>query len=531
MKTLILLLVTCSVALAEWKSLPRRERHLRQLEKDRTIRELTHYGAAEERRRAHQDEQEKLPRDSTKTNTVDKEALQALYKATDGKNWNNNTGWKNESSDPCTDGWFGVYCVNGYVTYLGLVINGLYGKLPSDIGKLSKLNTLYLYSNDLTGEIPSELWGMKALQTLDMNTNQFSGELPTEIDLPNLEVLYLYANQLSGQLPSTWHTPKLTNLSLAQNTFMGPLPNALGELSALEEIVLSRNNLTGEYPASMGQLSNLSMLWLFDNFLKGPFPNSWSELTNLENVEMQQMTGPFPDFIGTSWRKLQLLIIPRGELVGEIPSSICNLHDLQILWLFQNNLTGSIPSCITTMKELTDLELSANQLTGEIPLDIGNLRNLDRLYLGQNYLSGSLPSSLGDLVNAETIEVCQNALTGEVPSSLAALKGSLSDLGFCYNKLSTFGSGLEDFLKYIADYGCELYGNPWECPVPSYIPKGCGCTCSQCNTGAKHSSCSACVADSNCGWCSEGPDCLEGNTSGPEDYYCKSDDWKYGSGC
>ena len=532
MHTLLILLVTFSTALAAWKSLPHHEQHLEQLESDRISRELAHYKEIEKRRQIRRVEREQLPRDTTVTNAADKEALQALYKSTDGKNWNNNTGWKNEKSDPCTDEWFGIYCDNGYVTVIELAYNGLYGKLPSEIGKLSKLNTLYLYSNDLSGAIPDELWSIKPMQILDINTNELSGHLPSEIDMPNLEVLYLYANQLSGPLPSTWNTPKLTNLSLAQNAFTGRIPEALGQLSGLEEILLSRNNLSGDYPASMGQLSKLSLLWLFNNYLKGPFPSSWSGLTNLENVELQQMTGKIPDFIGNSWRKLQLLIIPRGELVGEIPSSICNLRDLQILWLFQNNLTGSIPSCISELSELTDLELSTNQLTGDIPSNIGDLRKLDRLYLSQNYLSGSLPSSLGNLGNAESIQLCQNALTGEVPSSLAALKGSLSELGLCYNKLSSFASGLEEFMKYIGNYGCELYSNPWECPVPSYIPKDCDCSCSQCNSGAKHSSCSSCVANSACGWCNEGPNCLEGDHSGPYNiYYCKNDDWTYGNSC
>ena len=532
MKTLLLLLLACATARAVWKSLPHHEQHLKQLEKDRIARELAYYKEIEKKHKAHQLEVEKLPRDNVVTNDADKEALQALYKSTDGRHWNNNTGWKNAKSDPCTDGWYGIYCENGYVTYIQLAYNGLYGKLPAEINKLSKLNTLYLYSNDLSGSIPSELWGMKELQILDINTNELTGELPSEIDLPQLQVIFLYSNHLTGPLPSTWNTPKLTNLSLAQNEFTGRLPDDIGKLSSLEAILLSRNNLTGEYPASMGQLSKLSLMWLFSNSLRGPFPSSWSELTSLENVEIEQMTGRFPEFIGDLWRKLQLLIVARGELVGEIPSSMCNLRDLQVLWLFQNNLTGSIPSCITELTELVDIELSTNQLSGEIPSDIGNLRNLDRLYLSQNYLSGSPPSSLGNLVNAENIQLCQNALTGEVPSSLAALKGTLSELGFCYNKLSTFGSGLEDFIKYIGNYGCELYGNPWECPIPSYIPKDCGCSCSQCNSGAKHSSCSACVGDSDCGWCNEGPNCLEGDHSGPySDYQCAQSDWTYGSDC
>ena len=227
---LLVLLITLSSSLAEWKLLPHHEQHLKQLDKERVARELAHYRQIQKRHEARDLVQQKLKRDTTTINEADKEALQALYKSTDGNNWNNNTGWKKEQSDPCTDGWFGVYCQDGYVTYLSLVYNGLYGNLPEEISQLSKLNSLYLYSNELTGQIPSGIWGMKSMQYLDMNSNKLTGGLPSEINMPELLDLALYANQLTGQLPTTWNTPKLTNLELAENTFMGELPTGIGQL-------------------------------------------------------------------------------------------------------------------------------------------------------------------------------------------------------------------------------------------------------------------------------------------------------------
>lgn len=54
-------------------------------------------------------------------------ALTALYNATDGPNWNNNTNWLN-GMDPCDAAakWFGVVCDgSGNITELNLFNNGL----------------------------------------------------------------------------------------------------------------------------------------------------------------------------------------------------------------------------------------------------------------------------------------------------------------------------------------------------------------------------------------------------------------------
>ena len=87
--------------------------------------------------------------------STDRDALAALYHATDGPNWANKTNWL--SDEPIGE-WYGVLTdADGRVIDLVLVRNQLTGTIPPEIGQLSSLEFLDLSGNQLTGEIPSEL--------------------------------------------------------------------------------------------------------------------------------------------------------------------------------------------------------------------------------------------------------------------------------------------------------------------------------------------------------------------------------------
>ena len=78
----------------------------------------------------------------------DRAALVALYEATDGDNWKNNTNWL---SDESLDEWYGVTTDgNGRVTALVLEDNDLSGVLPSELGNLTNLQVLNLFRNQLS---------------------------------------------------------------------------------------------------------------------------------------------------------------------------------------------------------------------------------------------------------------------------------------------------------------------------------------------------------------------------------------------
>ena len=90
---------------------------------------------------------------------TDREALVALYNATDGPNWGNNDNWL--SDEPIGE-WKGVSTDgNGRVVRLNLWGNRLSGEispgLDSLLSHLSNLRRLDLRGNQLSGEIPPEL--------------------------------------------------------------------------------------------------------------------------------------------------------------------------------------------------------------------------------------------------------------------------------------------------------------------------------------------------------------------------------------
>ena len=86
---------------------------------------------------------------------TDREALVALYNATNGENWRNNDNWL---SDAPLGEWYGVNTNDdGRVKTLAFDGNGLSGEIPAELGSLSNLKQLHLHSNELSGCVPSSL--------------------------------------------------------------------------------------------------------------------------------------------------------------------------------------------------------------------------------------------------------------------------------------------------------------------------------------------------------------------------------------
>ena len=184
----------------------------------------------------------------------DRDALVALYDATDGANWKNSENWL---SDAPIGEWHGVTTdTKGRVTGISLSHNRLSGPIPSELGSLSNLERLSLSYNRLSGSIPSELGGLSNLERLLLSGNRLSGSIPSELgSLSNLEWLSLRNNRLSGSIPSELgNLSNLTLLFLYDNALSGPIPSELGNLSNMERLYLAGNELTGCVPASLDEV-------------------------------------------------------------------------------------------------------------------------------------------------------------------------------------------------------------------------------------------------------------------------------------
>ena len=175
------------------------------------------------------------------------------------------------------------------------------------------------------------------------------------------------------------------------------------------------------------------------------------------------------------------------------------------------------------MPSLRYLDLSSNELSGPIPETIGAAQGIEHISLGNNHLNGTLPRYIGKLTNIMYLSLERNSLIGAIPSEFDAFRdtGHAVYIHLDYNMISSIESGLEYFFREVSG---TYFSNPFQCPLPSYVITA---TCSMCNTGANHNSCEECVS-AGCGWCSYGPNCVEGSHQGPVNWYtCPEGYWSF----
>ncbi|APY09144.1 hypothetical protein BWZ20_12895 [Winogradskyella sp. J14-2] len=163
---------------------------------------------------------------------TERNALIALYNATNGPNWTNAENW-NTAAPVST--WQGVTTTGNKVTRLALQSFNPNGNLPEDIGSLTNLEALYIGLGDtnLTGTIPTTIGNLTNLKTFWIQGTGLSGEIPNSFgNLVNLREIRFLANNFTGQLPAS--LSNLTELVDVQMTgfeffgngssFSGPIP-------------------------------------------------------------------------------------------------------------------------------------------------------------------------------------------------------------------------------------------------------------------------------------------------------------------
>lgn len=62
--------------------------------------------------------------------------------------------------------------------------DSLNGRIPAQLGSLTKLQILELYNNRLTGQIPTELGRLSNLSMLDLSHNRLTGGIPEQLGDP-----------------------------------------------------------------------------------------------------------------------------------------------------------------------------------------------------------------------------------------------------------------------------------------------------------------------------------------------------------
>jgi Leucine Rich Repeat (LRR) protein len=114
----------------------------------------------------------------------ERQALIALYEATDGSHWKNHEGWLGPAGTECS--WHGVECEPSHkepATLMGLSLaqSNLVGYIPKEIRELRNLEWLDVSENHLTGSIPETLGELTKLTQFNVYGNHFSGRLPDSL--------------------------------------------------------------------------------------------------------------------------------------------------------------------------------------------------------------------------------------------------------------------------------------------------------------------------------------------------------------
>nr|VFK39292.1 MAG: Leucine rich repeat-containing protein [Candidatus Kentron sp. TC] len=259
-------------------------------------------------------------------------------------------------------------------------------ELPESLGRLTRLQELFLYGNQLTA-LPESLSRLTRLQRLHLAGNQLTA-LPESLSrLTRLERLGLAGNQLTALPESLGRLTQLQGLSLAGNQ-LTTLPESLGRLTRLQGLSLAGNQLTA-LPESLGRLARLQGLSLAGNQLT-TLPESLDRLAQLRTLFLD------------------------GNQLTALPESLSRLTRLQRLHLAGNQLTA-LPESLGRLAQLRTLFLAGNRLTA-LPESLGRLTRLQGLWLTDNQLT-ALPESLGRLTQLQKLDLDDNPLAPELAAA------------------------------------------------------------------------------------------------------------------
>ncbi|KAL1207688.1 putative LRR receptor-like serine/threonine-protein kinase [Cardamine amara subsp. amara] len=147
-----------------------------------------------------------------------------------------------------------------------VIANNLFNGSVPDLRGLSNLRELNLGGNKLGPDVIPSL--ASNLITVSLRNNSFGSKIPVQIKkLNKLQSLDLSSNKFVGSIPRFLFTlPSLQNLSLAQNLLSGSLPNSSLCSSKLRILDVSRNLLNGKLPSCLSskRFHNQTVLFTFN---------------------------------------------------------------------------------------------------------------------------------------------------------------------------------------------------------------------------------------------------------------------------
>jgi len=183
-----------------------------------------------------------------------------------------------------------------------LEVSGIYGKIPSQISNLKKLEYLDMTFNGFES-LPDSIGSLKNIEYIDLSYNTIT-EIPKSMGkLKNLVELKMDSNSIKLIPDEIGNMRDLKLLTLSSNNIEN-MPKSLGKLENLEYLNLSYNRINDEIPESLNSLEKLKYIDLRDNYnIKG------KTLTN-PNIEECYYIETFRE------RQYSLCIPERMECMG-----------------------------------------------------------------------------------------------------------------------------------------------------------------------------------------------------------------------
>ncbi|KAG4168504.1 hypothetical protein ERO13_A12G028900v2 [Gossypium hirsutum] len=337
---------------------------------------------------------------------------------------------------PCSS-WNGIRCENGSV--IGINISGfrrtrvgkqnpqfavnslvnfthlmsfnasrfmLPGSIPDWFGqRLSTLQVLDLRSCNVTGVLPSSMGNLTNLTSLYLSDNRLTGQIPSTLrQLLSLLVLDLSKNSLTGSIPSSFGSLRnLTSLDISSNSLRGSIPPGLGALSKLQTLNLSVNGLTSSIPSQLGDLDSLVDLDLSSNGLSGSVPQDLRKLRNLQRMVLGNngLSGSLPVNLFPTPSQLHVVVLRNNRFIGNLPQVLWSIPGLNLLDISDNNFTGELPTALDNNAIAAVLDMSRNKFYGGLTTV---LRRFSSINLSGNYFEGRVPDYMLD--NASLTSNC-----------------------------------------------------------------------------------------------------------------------------
>ena len=331
----------------------------------------------------------------------------ALYNAAGGAGWINRSGWLGAGP---LGSWHGVTTdAAGRVTRLNLNNNGLSGSLPSALGSLTGLRSLFLYGNaGLTGALPVSLLALVDLQ----NFYAFG----TGLCLPAALEAWHAAIGHKGAISACTGGEVPTALSFGTATVSAQSYVVRSAITALT-LPAARG---GAQPVSYSLTPALPVGLGFDRstrVLSGiPLVVAPARAYTYTATDADGDTASLT-FTITVGSEPSAMLTDREALVALYNAAGGATWTSNANWLSDRPLSEWHGVTTDSAGRVTGLNLNNNALSGSLPPELGNLTRLRSLLLHNNPdLSGPLPVEMGQIQNLDTFHGFGTGLT--LPSSL-----------------------------------------------------------------------------------------------------------------